>query len=256
MHSTDSADRTPRTSQREDAEGDAAERARLARPVTYNIADLRAARSQASSHAPLYPTQHAAVPGHGIKVTESSRIPPHVLGRLRITLATMGEISMRFEEARALEGRNGVRGHYVSDTWDHLGAEVARLNVVIATFRHHAGQNGLNADKVLFELGGVPKLPERVVLQDLEDPNGVHHGDMASDDPSLQVAAYDPTPEQVVAALDAAIETAKSEGNYSALSWLQPIRNGAWSVETKVLTPENVDDFTPTEFDELIERAR
>jgi hypothetical protein len=86
-------------------------------------------------------------------------IPARVLANVEAALTTLRGIAAQVTSARtALDGRLGGGGRYEADVLTNRAADIAWAKQRLAQFRAFAPRNGVDAEAVLAELGGVPDL--------------------------------------------------------------------------------------------------
>src|SRR5690606_8209696 len=88
-----------------------------------------------------------------------SKVPEHVLAAVRRALERLREIRRAVDDAAAgLDGKIGGGGRYEADALTNRAKDIDVAMKIINEFRRHAPDNGVDAEKVLSELGGLPDL--------------------------------------------------------------------------------------------------
>lgn len=88
-----------------------------------------------------------------------SKVPEHVLAAVRRALERLREIRRAVDDAAAgLDGKIGGGGRYEADALTNRAKDIDAAMKIINEFRRHAPDNGVDAEKVLSELGGLPDL--------------------------------------------------------------------------------------------------
>lgn len=90
--------------------------------------------------------------------TTEAGVPPRVLEQVAGAIAQLVEIVGEVERVKAFEARHGSAGRYQADVFRNRASDIARAEAVIAEFRRRAPGNGVDAERVLTDLGGVPDL--------------------------------------------------------------------------------------------------
>lgn len=88
---------------------------------------------------------------------ESSKVPTRVLTNLKHSIGWLREIREGVDSTiKTLDVGMGGNGRYEADALRNRANDIARAMATIDQFRGLASQNGVDAEAVLQELGGVP----------------------------------------------------------------------------------------------------
>lgn len=88
---------------------------------------------------------------------ECSKVPTRVLTNLQHSLGWLREIREGVDSTiKTLDVGMGGNGRYEADALRNRASDIARAMATINQFRELASQNGVDAEAVLQELGGVP----------------------------------------------------------------------------------------------------
>lgn len=86
-----------------------------------------------------------------------SNVPTRVLANLQHSLGWLREIREGVDRTiKTLDVGMGGNGRYEADALRNRASDIARAMATINQFRELASQNGVDAEAVLQELGGVP----------------------------------------------------------------------------------------------------
>ncbi len=100
---------------------------------------------------------------------EAAKLPERILDRVRGAVATIQEHERDVEQARHTDRMFAGGGRYESEFFAKRPARQQSLDM-LAEFRKMAGKNGIDPDKVLKELGGVPDVQKSAAAVSWETP--------------------------------------------------------------------------------------
>jgi len=103
---------------------------------------------------------HAQTAEPANAVPEHVKLPPPLKEHVQRHLDGLHHHAKALEHGRQTDRQFGGGGRYEHDVWYNNGVEAAveGHHKALAEFHHHAPKNGVDADKVLRELGGVPEV--------------------------------------------------------------------------------------------------
>jgi len=91
-----------------------------------------------------------------VKAAESDKVPEVVLDVVRQSLAQVRSIRRRLDMAiQNLDAKLGGRGRYEYESLVNMRGEIAAAMAPLREFRERAPHNGVDAGRVLDELGGL-----------------------------------------------------------------------------------------------------
>lgn len=95
----------------------------------------------------------------------AGNIPQTVLDQVRSALARARNIAERLQQCRGLDDQFQGNGRYESEVFERLSEEMSQPMKTIGLFRELAPKNGVDAEQVIAELGGLAelRLSERAV---------------------------------------------------------------------------------------------